>query len=220
MIDKKIIYDVLPLFSKPLYTSNLQLNKKENDLISHYLKKETFNNSGINDKKNLSNNISKGSKSLNVLENKKLNFLKIKILKHFDIYKNTILNYENTNFLISSSWFTKTSMSESGNFHNHSNCMFSGVFYINVNKESGDISFESFNNNNFLLIPTKYNIYNSKEISLTPNANDIFIFPSELHHRIEVNKSNSTRYSLAFNLFPYGKIGIKDSLVDLKVNLQ
>jgi hypothetical protein len=145
MIDKEIIYDVLPLFSKPLYTSNLQLNKKENDLISHYLKKETFNNSGINDKKNLSNNISKGSKSLNVLENKKLNFLKIKILKHFDIYKNTILNYENTNFLISSSWFTKTSMSESGNFHNHSNCMFSGVFYINVNKESGDISFESFN---------------------------------------------------------------------------
>ena len=34
------------------------------------------------------------------------------------------------------------------------------------------------------------------------------IFPSEVHHKIAENESDTTRYSLAFNVIPTGLMGV------------
>ena len=40
-----------------------------------------------------------------------------------------------------------------------------------------------------------------------PSDKLLLIFPSEMFHQVEQNKSNITRYSLAFNAIPKGLVG-------------
>jgi len=63
--------------------------------------------------------------------------------------------------------------------------MFAGVYYHKVTENTSDLSFESYNNPNWLVVPNNYNIYNSRQISITPKNNDVIIFPSEVYHRIQ-----------------------------------
>ena len=53
--------------------------------------------------------------------------------------------YDNE-FIITTSWFTHTKNDKFGNFHNHSNSMFSGVFYFTDDNSS--IKFQNFNKPN------------------------------------------------------------------------
>ena len=43
----------------------------------------------------------------------------------------------------------------------------------------------------------------------------IIFFPSDIQHKIAENKTNKDRYSLAFNFYPVGNIGVRDSNVKL-----
>jgi len=45
------------------------------------------------------------------------------------------------------------------------------------------------------------------------NDNTLILFPSNLRHKIDVNKSDKDRYSLAFNINPSGYIGGRDGRV-------
>ena len=213
-------FNVLPIFSKPIFIKNVLLTEKENNIVLDEIKKENFFNSGnVNNEKNLTEKISLGGKNKKFLELKKLLFLKNKILNVFEIFKNKVLEYNSTEFKITTSWLTKTSKNCSSNFHSHSNSMYSGIFYFNVNEKSGNISFENFNKSTFLVIPKKYNIYNSSEISISPKKNDIIIFPSCVNHRIEKNLTDIDRYSIAFNFLPTGVIGINDSNINLNFSI-
>jgi uncharacterized protein (TIGR02466 family) len=213
-------FNVLPIFSKPIFIKNILLTEKENNIILNEIKKQSFINSGnINNEKNLTQKISVVGTNMKFLELKKLLFLKNKILNVFEIFKNKVMEYNLTEFKITTSWLTKTSKDHSCNFHSHSNCMFSGVFYFNVNEKSGNISFENFNKSSFLVIPEKYNIYNSSEISISPKKNDLIIFPSCMNHRIEKNLTDIDRYSIAFNLLPIGVIGVDDSNINLNFSI-
>ena len=55
------------------------------------------------------------------------------------------------------------------------------------------------------------NTNNAKEYILTPQKNMLLFFPSYIWHKILTNSSNTTRYSLAFNLIPIGQYGSGDS---------
>jgi len=67
----------------------------------------------------------------------------------------------------------------------------------------------------FQLIPTEFNIMNSNSWKIWPEKNLLVLFPSYLRHGVLKNKSNETRYSLAFNIVPVGKYGEGDSAYDL-----
>lgn len=197
-------FTVLPLFSKPIYVTNIDLTIDENKMLQNFCKKQKFNNFDV-------------TKNKNILNENKLDFLSNKILHYFNNFKNDVLNYENK-FVITTSWLTKLLPKKSGgDYHIHSNCMFSAVFYINVDDKSGNICFEHFNDNNWHLIPREknYNLYNSKEFFITPKKNDLIIFPSNLRHKVLKNNSSIIRYSLALNLIPIGKIGSNDSFLNL-----
>lgn len=188
-----------PIFSKAIYENTLNLDtKKIISTIDYAIKPygENKNETKIND--------------LYVLEKEKFTFLKKIITNEFKYFFNTVLNYTNT-FKITTSWFTVLEKGKKGKLHNHQNCMYSGVLYLQVDEKTGDIVFHDFSDKRNYLIPTKYNIYNSKEWRFRPRNGLILFFPSEMQHIMEKNNSDLVRYSLAFNIMPTGTLGDKSS---------
>ena len=206
-----------PLFAKMLYFSileDLDLTK-----INKLVKKLNFEKAG---EKNLKDvfNISDISIDKQILNNKSFKFLKKIIEKEFNIYKNNILQYHNTDFRITTSWIARSEPGQASNYHNHSNCLYSGILYLATPPNCGGISFlDYFDRQTIKIIPTKYTSHNSKEFTFHPKAKTICFFPSDIHHKILLNNSNEVRLSLAFNFFPIGELGHKnsDSFINLKV---
>ena len=67
--------------------------------------------------------------------------------------------------------------------------------------------FQDFNDKRHSLVPTEYNIFNCTSWRFTPSDGLLLFFPAELYHSVDENKSNITRYSLAFNIIPIDTLG-------------
>lgn len=199
---------IYPIFPKVVFLKNLSFIKDKdiNTLISN-CKKEKY----INIPKEDSENVSYSSIDRYLFNNKKFKEIKNIILKEFNYFKDEILFYKNNDFKITTSWIARTEKNQQSNWHNHNNSFYSGVFYINVKENSGNIEFQNFENSRFLLNSEKYNILNSRKLSITPKNKSLIFFPSELYHKITKNNSNETRLSIAFNIVPIGTIGSGDS---------
>jgi uncharacterized protein (TIGR02466 family) len=211
----KEINKVLLFFAKPIYVT--KINFDYNKVVS-LIEKINFKPSGSNKQKYLNvENISEASEIKNILKNKTFYFLKKLIMIEFNKFKKEYLKYEN-NFKITTSWATKTLPNQTSNYHNHKNCMFSGVLYIQTDENSGAINFINYNNNSsFQLNRKEYNQYNATDYSILPKNGLLIFFPSEMHHKILKNNSSNIRYSLAFNFFPTGHLGDGDSSVNLTI---
>jgi hypothetical protein len=68
--------------------------------------------------------------------------------------------------------------------HNDADELLSGVYYLEVPENSGDIVFHS----------------GDARHAFTPRSGDLFLFPPDLPHEVERNNSSSTRLSVAFNV--------------------
>jgi uncharacterized protein (TIGR02466 family) len=188
---------ITPLFSKPIYYNKLNIDTKK---IVKLIEGKTRKSQNNRDEEN--NN----DEFLYILENPELKFIKDTILNELKQFANNELKYVN-DFKITTSWATIIQPSEKSQFHNHNNCMLSGVLYVQTNKNCGDIVFENFQTQNIQPKVTEWNVYNSRKWSYEPTDGDIIIFPSEVNHMIETNKSNIVRHSIAFNAIPYGLVG-------------
>jgi|TARA_B100000131_G_scaffold162261_1_gene156935 uncharacterized protein (TIGR02466 family) len=100
-------------------------------------------------------------------------------------------------------------INEPGNFntkHYHPRSTLSGVLWIKTPDNSGDILFESpheFNRFNELDCYTdefknETNFYNTYRFS--PKEGKMLIFPSDLQHQVNPNKSKEDRISYSFNI--------------------
>jgi uncharacterized protein (TIGR02466 family) len=120
---------------------------------------------------------------------------------------NSVFNkfYDNK-FKITTSWFTVTKSGGSGNWHKHSHCWYSGVYYFQdftselVLRNPIERDIEMFNNE-----------INSPLWMFEPKKGDLLLFPSYLYHMVNTNTSNTDRNSLAFNIMPDGEVGFGDS---------
>ena len=194
------------LFSKVLADDTLKLSDEQDEIIDEVCYSLPFKLTGNDKNANLT------SEERDVLKKDKLNFLKRMILDKFNELNNEIFKYDNE-FIITTSWFTHTKDGKFGNFHNHSNSMFSGVFYFTDDNSS--IKFQNFNKNtSFNIIPKEFNVFNSSSWEIKPPKGTILLFPSEVYHY--VNISNKDRKSLAFNIVPVGEYGGGDSKVNIK----
>lgn len=174
-----------------------------------------FENSGTNTSIDV-DNISSVSISKSILELENFIDLKKQLMNELNNFFHNVMNYE-SDFKITTSWFTKSQNSQSSNYHNHNNSMFSGILYLQTDENSGDISFEDFNNRRYKLNVKEYNIYNCTEYQIKPIEGLLILFPSEVHHKILKNNSNIVRHSLAFNIIPVGEIGSGDSYLNIEV---
>lgn len=140
------------------------------------------------------------------------------IEKYFCFYKDNVLKYQNIDFKMTTSWATRTTKNTFSEFHCHRNCMFSGILYLDNDKDAAPIEFESRNNQEqIFILPTEYTPLNAIRWSYKPQKNMMLIFPSYLYHRIGVHNSLQPRYSIAFNFFPEGKLGVYDSTLNISI---
>ena len=85
--------------------------------------------------------------------------------------------------------------------HIHTNCFFSGVYYVTVPKNSGDLAFfPSRIIRNYSHVIPDGDKKLTKEFCITPEKNLLCLFPSWTEHEVLRNNSNSERISISFNL--------------------
>ena len=147
-----------------------------------------------------------------------------RVLEKYPKIKKILLNkfkkiakdeYEYDNdFIITTSWFTKTEKDQESKLHSHKNSFYSRVYYFgDYSEDSAPIQFETpllpfFD---FYIEPQKWNIKNSQIWKINLQKNLLILFPSYLRHTITKSKDDVVRDSLAFNIVPIGKYGANDS---------
>ena len=207
---------LLPLFPQVVFVKTLNhIPDEEMYKLKQSVENLDYMKSGDERKEN--DLVSLASSNINLFDLPDFDYIKKELMREFNSFKNKKLKYVNNDFIFTTSWSTKTEPGHSGEYHNHTNCMYSGVFYIDGDDQSGDISFENFNTNSFQLIPSEYNLNNGKSFKVGVKKKMLIFFPSLLHHKIHKNKSSITRYSLAFNFLPTGKLGNDDSTLFLNL---
>ena len=83
--------------------------------------------------------------------------------------------------------------------HTHEGCTVSGVYYVDVHKNSGNIIFINKNLNSYYKEINIYNEYNSSIWKIEPEKNLCVLFPSHLNHYVEPNLNKKERISISFN---------------------
>jgi uncharacterized protein (TIGR02466 family) len=109
----------------------------------------------------------------------------------------------NLSFKIGRIWINLNQNNNVTRPHLHSNSLLSGVLYIKC-KDSGPIVFmHPVMAHQYVISPDtvkKFNMFNSADISVTPEVGKLIIFPSWLVHYVENNLDYSDRISIAFNI--------------------
>tara|TARA_B100000131_G_C17846243_1_gene503929 strand:+ start:44 stop:673 length:630 start_codon:yes stop_codon:yes gene_type:complete len=125
---------------------------------------------------------------------------------YFD--KNNIFK-DGTGFCMNSLWFMINSKGGYNKRHRHfhkTDCALSGVFWIKVPKDSGDIIFHNPDEYYNYQLNESYsnivkNIFNQKNsYSISPKEGKVILFPSHLDHSVNKNFSNQDRISISFNI--------------------
>ena len=149
---------------------------------------------------------------------KELNF-------HIENYVKKYLKVNNNlNFYFLNSWITKHYPDDFAQQHSHCNSLISGVYYLNVPENSGDIKFHKpFSNTNLfhqniLIDFEEYTNINADYWLIESKKNSLLLFPSFLEHSVTKNLSKEIRYSIAFNLFVQGKLGKNEYELNLNNN--
>ena len=204
---------LIQLFPQPIMVAekDYNLNKEEKKFI------ENLKTNEGNDK----NLISSNTYVLNEKKLKKLKNLKNYIENNINFYVHTILNIPKTvNFYITQSWVNFYKKEASHHLHTHPNSVVSGVYYIE--NDNCPIIFHRDSVNCKFLGGYDYNIKNYDTINseiyyINVPKNKLILFPSNLTHSVQVNKSNITRISLSFNTFFKGELGEEINLTKLKI---
>lgn len=84
-------------------------------------------------------------------------------------------------------WFNVAEPGQSTGWHDHHQYAdASGVYYVNIPNDSGNIFFKQLD---------------GTELEIESRTGNLILFPSKLKHRVGKNFSSEKRISLAFNLF-------------------
>jgi uncharacterized protein (TIGR02466 family) len=134
------------------------------------------------------------------------------ILKEIYLYyKNMgVINLHQKNIKITCSWININNKYSYQEYHKHET-HFSGCFYIKLPKKSGNfiiknqfldmtlpkLECKKLINNPFIY-DLNFDVNNNKDF-YNLNEGDLILFPSNLLHRVTMNKSDDKRISLAFN---------------------
>lgn len=152
------------------------------------------------------------SKNYRLLEDADYINFKKEIMVHVRTYLFDILRVKkNYNLYMTTSWANKHSPLDFSQEHNHNNSIISGIYYTDVDNSSGDLIFSNPFQNFGLSLELQlenYDQFNSNEARMTPQKGDLVLFPSALKHRVEKNRSNNDRYSIAFNIMAKGTYGV------------
>jgi uncharacterized protein (TIGR02466 family) len=132
------------------------------------------------------------------------NILANTIHKTFKEYINLLNKRKKIEWRIVAYWINVNKQADFNIPHTHvdSNIHFSGIWYLNVPKDSGRLTFLNpdktvgINNSfNYFDHPFTYSTY-----SIIPEDNKLIFFPSNVLHYVEPSRSKEKRISVAFNI--------------------
>ncbi len=204
-------FEVIPLFATPLYRTNLgPLDPKLKDFIVNAPceRMPAGNGSYTVDKY--------------ILNSPELALLKEKIMSRVRHFLHDFLDVKKTlDYQMENSWVNKHEPNDYSPSHWHGSSVISGVYYVEVGDDMGDIVFHKDHRHMNLfndLIETKFNyeetlnqdkmnVFNTNNFGIQPLRNDLILFPSHLAHSVDENKTDRTRFCIAFNIFPRGTSG-------------
>ena len=83
--------------------------------------------------------------------------------------------------------------------HTHTGSLISGVYYIDVYENSGNIVFTNKKLDPHYKKVNAFNEYNSSTWTVKPKENLCILFPSYLKHYVEPNLNKKERISISFN---------------------
>ena len=203
-------FEVFNLFPTPVFRSNIDIDADTKEFLinSSFERMSSGNGNFTKDNYILDNKVCKGFVG--------------KLFCQLELFVDSYLRIDDSNFewYMSNSWVVEHEPNDYAHMHSHANSLISGVYYLDVTEDSGDITFHKPTGmtNIFHMstdIPFKeYTPINSGTWSFEPRDGDIILFPSHLFHSIGMNVTNKLRYSLAFNFHIKGALGTKDSLID------
>jgi uncharacterized protein (TIGR02466 family) len=185
------------LFPIGLYKSKVDhiFSKKETDKIK-------------NEKYLLGHNKTYTNFDYRFLDNLIFSKLKNKLQLHVDNYTKDVFKYD-AEIYITQSWINVNPPGTCHTAHNHSNSVFSGVYYVTLPKGSPFLTFQNPLEHMFSFTPTEWNSYNSNVWTVGVEEKDVVIFPSKINHEVLTNNTDETRVSIAFNTFVRGYVGDK-----------
>ena len=195
---------VFPLFSTPVYVNNLgDFAKPDLRFLDYTHLTPTGESFGF-----------MSSVDKNVLDRPELAGIRALVEAEIAFYTHSLLAVRrNAEFYITNSWINIYGRGDQAGAHLHHNSLFSGVLYLNATPAGGEIVFHRQGQTE-IPFPSAidpeveaHNIYNSRSWGYQPKTNDICIFPSALSHSVLPNRSDETRWSLAFNVFVRGEFG-------------
>ena len=184
------------IFKIPLYNKKLSLNTKSiSSLCLSYLKKEPKGRQGSNRGGWQSDELSVSEHILLPLYNS--------IISHGNLFKKEL--EFNGELEINNIWININGYRDSNVLHKHNHCLLSGVYYVNVPKDSGNIVFRRPGCDTFTFDWDKnqkaYNHFNSATWKIPPTNNTLLLFPSWLNHMVDPNMNKKEkRISISFNL--------------------
>ena len=208
--NEKENYKLYQLFSIPLMSFNYgEISNYEFNIFDRYLKRA---------KENKFNYVT----NENYFLDKELPSLRKFIENSIDTYVSEVVGldkYQGINFQITQSWIN---ISPPGCFghheHSHPNSYISGVFYIKVNDNDNIIFKNEFvSKRDIRLESQNFNFFNTGQLSYPVKKAELILFPSNLVHQVDPIDGGSDRISLSFNVFPFGLLGCREQLSELRI---
>ena len=107
-----------------------------------------------------------------------------------------------TNIKILNMWSVVNGKNTFNMKHNHPNSYFSAAYYIKTNEDSGHIKFFDPKEVKTMYYPAlgELNDLSTNIVRIKPEEGKLLLFPSYLHHAVEVNISDEDRIVISFNL--------------------
>ena len=208
-------YEILELFPTPVFTTTLP--QEFASVVPWFYKQEMLSEEV--DSPNYGER-SKNSYILNEPECSKLGNHILDIVPQFG--KTLGLDYDSYKF--SQSWLSYKHPGQHHTMHTHPNSLISGVFYFGepVEKTPAIKFHKPIMGMNVSYISPKTladkreSKYAWSEFSVEFSPGLLLLFPSHLNHSVPLNKTDTTRCSLAFNIVPTIGFGDETSLTELK----
>ncbi|MES2624912.1 MAG: TIGR02466 family protein [Pseudomonadota bacterium] len=118
---------------------------------------------------------------------------------------------------ICNSWGNVVKSGENIHYHAHNNSYISGTFYLTEGSAFNILNSHLRTDFSFAPAIRPGENYRAMEsFTINPKPRRIIVFPSGLQHCVLQSKSNTSRYSIAFNVIPIGKIGGPTSLMEIR----
>jgi uncharacterized protein (TIGR02466 family) len=195
---------IFPLFSAPLYINNVGDFERPNLRALEYTMSDA--SGAVYD--------FLSSVDKNVLHRPEFKAVHGVVTKEIEAYAREVLGVaRNVELYVTNSWINVYGRGQSAGAHVHGNSVFSGVLYLDVSENTGDIVFHRDVLSPIPFPPAldldvaQFNIYNCKSWSYKPKRNDVVLFPSVVMHSADPNQSDDERWCLAFNVFVRGDFG-------------